>query len=85
MRLKESAALVVTDRSCVSILGYAVTTMSDRSTEYFVAGAPRSNHSGQVIVYTVGGQKQLSVVDSERGKQVPGAQVFEFPRQQRVC
>lgn len=53
--------------------------MSDRSTEYFVAGAPRSNHSGQVIVYTVSGQKQLSVIDSERGKQVLRTGCLKFP------
>lgn len=50
--------------------GYSVTTLSDVSTEYFVAGAPRSNHSGQVIVYTVNAQKQSAIIDSERGKQV---------------
>lgn len=44
--------------------------MSDGSTLYFVAGAPRSNHSGQVIVYTVNFQKQSTIIDSERGKQV---------------
>lgn len=38
--------------------------------EYFVAGAPRSNHSGQVIVYTVDAQKQSHIIDSQRGKQV---------------
>lgn len=53
-----------------SFPGYAVTTLSDGRTEYFVAGAPRSNHSGQVIVYTVNAQKELNVIDSERGKQV---------------
>lgn len=35
-----------------------------------MAGAPRSNHTGQVIVYTVSNQKQTTVIDSERGKQV---------------
>lgn len=53
-----------------SFPGYSVTTLIDGSTEYFVAGAPRSNHSGQVIVYTVNTQKQLTIIDSERGKQV---------------
>lgn len=51
--------------------GYAVTTLNDGSTLYFVAGAPRSNHSGQVIVYTVNAHKQTAIIDSERGKQVP--------------
>uniref|UniRef100_A0A671XXA8 Integrin subunit alpha 2 n=1 Tax=Sparus aurata TaxID=8175 RepID=A0A671XXA8_SPAAU len=58
------------DRNHSSLLGYAVTTLSDGRTEYFVAGAPRSNHSGQVIVYTVNAQKELDVIDSERGKQI---------------
>lgn len=53
-----------------SFSGYSVTTLSEGSTEYFVAGAPRSNHSGQVIVYTVNAQKQSAIIDSERGKQV---------------
>ncbi|CAN9513002.1 unnamed protein product [Ophioblennius macclurei] len=58
------------DKNHSSLLGYSVTTISDRSTEYFVAGAPRSNHSGQVIVYTVDAQRNFVVVDSERGKQI---------------
>ncbi|XP_037536875.1 integrin alpha-2 [Nematolebias whitei] len=58
------------DRNHSSLLGYSLTTLSDGSTEYFVAGAPRSNHSGQVIVYTVKAGKQAAVIDSERGKQI---------------
>ncbi|XP_074495342.1 integrin alpha-2 [Sebastes fasciatus] len=58
------------DRNHSSLLGYSVTTLSDESTEYFVAGAPRSNHSGQVIVYTVNAQTQTTIIDSERGKQI---------------
>ncbi|KAM8886795.1 integrin alpha-2 isoform 2-T2 [Spinachia spinachia] len=58
------------DKNHSSLLGYSVTTLSDGSTEYFVAGAPRSNHSGQVIVYTVTGKNQTAIIDSERGKQI---------------
>ncbi|CAL8345651.1 unnamed protein product [Lota lota] len=58
------------DRNHSSLLGYAVTSLSDGPMEYFVAGAPRSNHSGQVVVYTVNGQKKATVVDTERGKQI---------------
>uniref|UniRef100_A0A8P4GFE7 Integrin subunit alpha 2 n=1 Tax=Dicentrarchus labrax TaxID=13489 RepID=A0A8P4GFE7_DICLA len=58
------------DRNHSSLLGYSVTTLSDGHTEYFVAGAPRSNHSGQVIVYTFNAQKQSAIIDSERGKQI---------------
>lgn len=59
------------DRNHSSLLGYAVTSLSDGPVEYFVAGAPRSNHSGQVVVYTVAGTKKMvTVVDTERGKQI---------------
>lgn len=58
------------DRNHSSLLGYSVTTITDSSREYYVAGAPRSNHSGQVIVYTVNAQKKTLVIDSERGKQI---------------
>ncbi|KAM7018333.1 integrin alpha-2 [Tautogolabrus adspersus] len=61
---------ILQDRNHSSLLGYSVTTLSDGSTEYFVAGAPRSNHSGQVIVYTFNAQKQSAIIDSERGKQI---------------
>ncbi|XP_053181489.1 integrin alpha-2-like [Scomber japonicus] len=61
---------ILQDRNHSSLLGYSVSTLSDGSTEYFVAGAPRSNHSGQVIVYTINAQKQASIIDSERGKQI---------------
>nr|XP_043882828.1 integrin alpha-2 [Solea senegalensis] len=58
------------DRNHSSLLGYSVTTLTEGSTVYFVAGAPRSNHSGQVIVYTVNAQKKTAVIDYERGKQI---------------
>uniref|UniRef100_A0A3Q3GKU1 Integrin, alpha 2 (CD49B, alpha 2 subunit of VLA-2 receptor), tandem duplicate 2 n=1 Tax=Labrus bergylta TaxID=56723 RepID=A0A3Q3GKU1_9LABR len=61
---------ILQDRNHSSLLGYSVSTLSDGSTEYFVAGAPRSNHSGQVIVYTLNSQKQSAIIDSERGKQI---------------
>ncbi|XP_061762173.1 integrin alpha-2 isoform X2 [Nerophis ophidion] len=58
------------DRNSSSLLGYSVSTLSDGAADYFVAGAPRSNHSGQVIVYTFNAQNQFMIIDSERGKQV---------------
>lgn len=57
--------------SLCAFSGYSVTTINDGSTLYFVAGAPRSNHSGQVIIYTVSAQKKSDIIDSARGKQVP--------------
>lgn len=67
-----------------SFPGYSVTTLSDGSTEYFVAGAPRSNHSGQVIVYTVNTMKQSTVIDTERGKQVPQTENIFFMNMWRL-
>ncbi|KAJ8339268.1 hypothetical protein SKAU_G00360540 [Synaphobranchus kaupii] len=61
---------ILEDRNHSSLLGYSVTTLSDGNTEYYVAGAPRSNHTGQVIVYTVNTQGQPTVIDSERGEQI---------------
>uniref|UniRef100_A0A3P8X0X0 Integrin subunit alpha 2 n=1 Tax=Cynoglossus semilaevis TaxID=244447 RepID=A0A3P8X0X0_CYNSE len=58
------------DKNDSSLLGYSVTTLTDGSMVYFVAGAPRSHHSGQVIVYTLDAQKKTAVIDSERGKQI---------------
>ncbi|XP_077378908.1 integrin alpha-2 [Festucalex cinctus] len=58
------------DRNHSSLLGYSVCMLSDGTTEYFVAGAPRSNHSGQVIVYSFNSRKQFTIIDSERGKQI---------------
>ena len=54
-----------------------MTTLSDGKMEYYVAGAPRSNHTGQVVVYTLTSRGQPTVVDSQRGEQVrDGSLVF---------
>nr|XP_020449586.1 integrin alpha-2 [Monopterus albus] len=61
---------ILQDKNHSSLLGYSVTTLSHGSTLYFVAGAPRSNHSGQVIVYTINARKRSIIIDSARGKQI---------------
>ncbi|XP_062410862.1 integrin alpha-2-like [Sardina pilchardus] len=53
-----------------SYIGYSVTSLSHGSTEYFVAGAPRANHSGLVVVYTLDSSAQASIIDTQRGTQV---------------
>ncbi|XP_062870087.1 integrin alpha-2 [Trichomycterus rosablanca] len=58
------------DQNHSSLLGYSVTTLYSGSTEYFVAGAPRSNHTGQIVVYTVKDQNQPIIKDSQRGDQI---------------
>ncbi|KAM6984667.1 integrin alpha-2 [Aplochiton taeniatus] len=58
------------DRNDSSLLGYTVTTLYDGAVEYFVAGAPRSNHTGLVVVYLLNSRGQPNVVDSQRGDQI---------------
>ncbi|KAL2092401.1 hypothetical protein ACEWY4_012199 [Coilia grayii] len=61
---------ILQDKSQSSLLGYSVTTLSDGLVQYYVAGAPRSSHSGQVIVYTLNSQRKPTIIDSERGQQI---------------
>ncbi|MBN3301137.1 ITA2 protein, partial [Amia calva] len=61
---------ILEDRNHSSLLGYSVTIMTGENSEYYVAGAPRSNHTGQVIVYTINSQQQPKIIDSQRGEQI---------------
>ncbi|KAL0965810.1 hypothetical protein UPYG_G00286070, partial [Umbra pygmaea] len=61
---------ILEDKNHSSLLGYSVTTLNDGSMEYYVAGAPRSNHTGQVIVYTINTDGQPTIKDSKRGDQI---------------
>ncbi|XP_041103061.1 integrin alpha-2 [Polyodon spathula] len=58
------------DRNHSSLLGYSVTTLTSDDSELYVAGAPRSNHTGQVITYSVNKQGKPTVVQSQRGEQI---------------
>ncbi|XP_043106107.1 integrin alpha-2 isoform X2 [Puntigrus tetrazona] len=61
---------VLDDRNHSSLLGYSVTSVSDGSSEFFVAGAPRAVHRGQVVVYSLNSQNQPLIIDSQRGDQI---------------
>nr|XP_021327895.1 integrin alpha-2-like isoform X2 [Danio rerio] len=61
---------VLEDKSHCSLLGYSVSSVTDGSSEYYVAGAPRAVHRGQVVVYSINSQKQAVVIDSQRGDQI---------------
>uniref|UniRef100_A0A673MYQ0 Integrin alpha-2-like n=1 Tax=Sinocyclocheilus rhinocerous TaxID=307959 RepID=A0A673MYQ0_9TELE len=58
------------DRNHSSLLGYSVTSVIDGSSEFYVAGAPRAVHRGQVIVYSINSQNQPVIIDSQRGDQI---------------
>uniref|UniRef100_A0A8C1INJ8 Integrin subunit alpha 2 n=1 Tax=Cyprinus carpio TaxID=7962 RepID=A0A8C1INJ8_CYPCA len=68
--LKNAFEKTLDDRNHSSLLGYSVTSVSDGSSEFFVAGAPRAVHRGQVIVYSVNSQNQPVIIDSQRGDQI---------------
>ncbi|XP_072514828.1 integrin alpha-2 [Salminus brasiliensis] len=67
---KQAFEEILQDKNHSSLLGYSVTTLTDGSSEYYVAGAPRSNHTGQVVVYTLNSQRQPKIIDSQRGDQI---------------
>ncbi|XP_052464492.1 integrin alpha-2 [Carassius gibelio] len=56
---------VLDDRNHSSLLGYSVESVIDGSSEFYVAGAPRAAHRGQVIVYSINSQNQPVIVDSQ--------------------
>ncbi|KAG1970860.1 integrin alpha-2 [Pimephales promelas] len=61
---------ILEDRNHSSLLGYSVSSVTDGSSEFYVAGAPRAVHRGQVIVYIIDSQRQPVVIDSQRGDQI---------------
>uniref|UniRef100_A0ABM5FTY2 Integrin alpha-2 isoform X1 n=1 Tax=Pogona vitticeps TaxID=103695 RepID=A0ABM5FTY2_9SAUR len=61
---------VLQDRNQSSYLGYSVAILSMESTLYFVAGAPRSNYTGRVVVYRVDDHGNITVVHTQTGEQI---------------
>ncbi|NXO60870.1 ITA2 protein, partial [Aramus guarauna] len=60
---------ILQDRNHSSYLGYSVAVVSTQSSVYFVAGAPRSNYTGRVVVYEVDSDGNIAIVQSQRGEQ----------------
>lgn len=53
-----------------SLLGYSLATMSTENGVHFVAGAPRANYTGQIVLYSVNEHGNVTVLQSHRGDQV---------------
>ncbi|XP_073685407.1 integrin alpha-2 [Garra rufa] len=68
--LKNAFEKTLDDRNHSSLLGYSVTSVTDGSSEFYVAGAPRAVHRGQVVVYSINSQNQPIIIDSQRGDQI---------------
>lgn len=45
-------------------------TISTEKGVYFVAGAPRANYTGQIVLYNVNKDGNVTVIQSHRGDQV---------------
>ncbi|XP_075788592.1 integrin alpha-2 isoform X2 [Pelodiscus sinensis] len=61
---------ILQDRNHSSYLGYSVAVISTQNAVYFVAGAPRSNYTGRVVVYDIDSHGRVTVVQSQRGDQI---------------
>ncbi|NWU98133.1 ITA2 protein, partial [Upupa epops] len=61
---------ILQDRNHSSYLGYSVAVLSTQSSIYFVAGAPRSNYTGRIVVYDVDSGGNIDIVQSWRGEQI---------------
>ncbi|XP_015670666.1 integrin alpha-2 [Protobothrops mucrosquamatus] len=53
-----------------SYLGYSLAVLSMENSVYFVAGAPRSNYTGRVVVYEVDDHGNIIIIDSQKGEQI---------------
>ncbi|XP_010226020.1 PREDICTED: integrin alpha-2-like [Tinamus guttatus] len=61
---------ILQDRNHSSYLGYSVAVLSTQNSVYFVAGVPRSNYTGRVVVYDVDSHGNITIVQSQRGEQI---------------
>ncbi|XP_067289471.1 integrin alpha-2 [Pseudorasbora parva] len=68
--LKNAFEKTLDDRNHSSLLGYSVSSVTDDSSEYYVAGAPRAVHRGQVVVYIIDSLSRPVIIDSFRGDQI---------------
>ncbi|XP_018419334.1 PREDICTED: integrin alpha-1, partial [Nanorana parkeri] len=50
-------------------LGYTVTSASVKGGEIYIAGQPRYNHTGQVVIYKMQG-RNINIIDTLKGEQI---------------
>ncbi|XP_055489961.1 integrin alpha-2 [Leucoraja erinacea] len=61
---------ILQDRNDSSYLGYSVTSMATQDSVLYVAGAPRFQHTGQIIIYAVGLNDQVLIKQTQKGEQL---------------
>lgn len=67
---KQAFDQVLQDRNHSSFLGYSVAAISTENGVHFVAGAPRANYTGQIVLYSVNKHGNVTVIQSHRGDQI---------------
>ncbi|KAM5193960.1 integrin alpha-2-like [Mantella aurantiaca] len=61
---------VLYDRNQSSYLGYSVAVLNVGNSVNFVAGAPRTNYTGQVVVYSINNKGNVTILQIQRGEQI---------------
>ncbi|XP_068105557.1 integrin alpha-2 [Hyperolius riggenbachi] len=61
---------VLHDRNQSSYLGYSVAILNVGNSVNFVAGAPRTDYTGQVVVYTLNTQGNVTILQIQKGLQI---------------
>ncbi|XP_076973242.1 integrin alpha-2 [Tamandua tetradactyla] len=67
---KQAFDQILQDRNHSSYLGYSVATVSTGKNTYYVAGAPRANYTGQIVLYSVNENGNITVIQAYRGDQI---------------
>uniref|UniRef100_A0A2K6R974 Integrin alpha-2 n=1 Tax=Rhinopithecus roxellana TaxID=61622 RepID=A0A2K6R974_RHIRO len=67
---KQAFDQILQDRNHSSYLGYSVAAISTGESTHFVAGAPRANYTGQIVLYSVNENGNVTVIQAHRGDQI---------------
>ncbi|XP_023603986.1 integrin alpha-2 isoform X3 [Myotis lucifugus] len=67
---KQAFDQILQDRNHSSYLGYSVAAISTGKGVHFVAGAPRANYTGQIVLYSVSENGNVTVIQAHRGDQI---------------
>ncbi|KAM6222325.1 integrin alpha-2 [Rhynchocyon petersi] len=67
---KQAFDQILQDRNHSSYLGYSVTAISTGKSIHYVAGAPRANYTGQIVLYHVDQNGNVTIIQSHRGDQI---------------
>ncbi|XP_051866296.1 integrin alpha-2 isoform X2 [Pristis pectinata] len=61
---------ILQDRNDSTYLGYAVTSIVTPDSVLYVAGAPRFQHTGQIVIYAVGLNDKVLIKQTQKGEQL---------------